>query len=226
MCKTWLKTKKIDGFFYGGFDTVFTTSVRAVTEHECWEMVQYHRCHGNQMRGDTDVYSFTTSPEGEGAWMQSKTYGTVNCLLQRLTLRKDCSLCPITSTISLISNYSEIYFAHHHDALIVWDALKANISNKCIMNEVKMGAGIVTKKNDNTFQLKDNAAQLEYFYHEKTDTICGMELHKLTNLDTAYLQISTVNLSIIYNVATGFCLTHDFGVAACNDHKQQKFILS
>jgi hypothetical protein len=108
MCKTWIKTKKIDGFFFGGFDTVFTTYVRSVTEQECWEMVQYHRCHGNQMRGDTDVFSITASPEG--AWMQSKTYGTVNCLLQRLTLRKDCSQCPITSTIG---------FAHHHDALIV-----------------------------------------------------------------------------------------------------------
>jgi hypothetical protein len=116
-------------------------------------------------------------------------------------------------------------FAHHHDALIVWDASKANISNKCIMNELKMGAGVVTRKNEKTFQLIDNAAQLEYFYQEKTDTICGRELHKLTNLDTAYLQISTVNLSIIYNVATGFCLTHDFGVAACNDLKRKRFTL-
>ena len=142
MCKSWIKTKKIDGFFFGGFDTVFTTSVRSVTEQECWEMVQYHRCHGNQMRGDTDVFSITASPEG--AWMQSKTYGKVNCLLQRLTLRKDCSNCPITSTIGLISNNYGKSFAHHHDALIAWDAAKANISKKCIMNEVKMGAGIVT----------------------------------------------------------------------------------
>ena len=65
--------KKIDGFFFCGFDTVFTTSVRSVVI-ECWEMEQYHRCHGNQMRGDTDIFSFTASPEGEGVWMQSKTY--------------------------------------------------------------------------------------------------------------------------------------------------------
>jgi hypothetical protein len=88
-----------------------------------------------------------------------------------------------------------------------------------------MGAGIVTRKDEKTFQLIDNAAQLEYFYQEKTDTICGMELHKLTNLDTAYLKILTVNSSMIYNVATGFCLTHDFGVAACNDRMRQGFIL-
>ena len=93
------------------------------------------------------------------------------------------------------------------------------------MNEVKMGAGIVTRKDEKTFQLIDNAAQLEYFYQEKTDTICGMELHKLTNLDTAYLKISTVNSSMIYNVATGFCLTHDFTVAVCNERMRQGFIL-
>jgi hypothetical protein len=177
------------------------------------------------MRGDTYIFSFTASPEGEGAWMQSKTYGTVNCLLQRLALRKDCSICPITSTIGVISNNSGISFAHHHDALIVLDASKANISNKCIVTEVQMGAGIVTKKNEKTFQVMDNAAQLEYFYQEKTDTICGMEFHKLTNLDTTYLQISTMNSSIIYNVATGFCLTHNFGIAACNANRPQGFIL-
>jgi hypothetical protein len=125
------KTKKIDGFFFGGFDTVFTTSVRSVTEQECWEMVQYHRCHDNQIRGDTDVFSFTASTEGEGALMQSKTYGIVNCLLQRLTLRKDCPNRTITSTIGLVSNNSEISFAQYHDALIVWDALNANISKQC-----------------------------------------------------------------------------------------------
>jgi hypothetical protein len=32
LCKTWIKTKKIEGFFFGGYDTVFTTSVRPVTE--------------------------------------------------------------------------------------------------------------------------------------------------------------------------------------------------
>jgi|688.fasta_scaffold334885_2 hypothetical protein len=58
----------------------------------------------------------------------------------------------------------------------------------------------------------DNAAQLEYFYQEKADTICGRELHKLVNLDSAYIQILAIGPPVsttIYNVATGFCLTHD-----------------
>ena len=52
-----------------------------------------------------------------------------------------------------------------------------------------------------------------------------MELHKLTNLDTAYLQILTLNSSRIYNVATGFCLTHDFDLAVCDPRKPHGFIL-
>jgi hypothetical protein len=143
----------------------------------------------------------------------------VNCLLQRLTLRKDCSQCPITSTIGLVSNNSGISFAHHHDALIVWDASKANISNKCIVTEVKKGAGIVNRKNEKTFQLIDNAGQLEYSYQEKTDTICGMELHKLTNLDTAYLRITPLISSAIYTVVTRLCLDIDLFPVACNAQK-------
>jgi hypothetical protein len=29
VCRTWIKTKKIEGFFFGGYDTTFTTSSQA-----------------------------------------------------------------------------------------------------------------------------------------------------------------------------------------------------
>ena len=118
--------------------------------------------------------------------------------------------------------------AHYHDALIIWDASKANISNKCIVTEVKKGAGLVTRKNEKTFQLIDNAAQLENLYQEKTDTICGIALHKLVNLDSTHLQISAIDSPVsttIYNVATGFCLTNDTCLIACNVHEPPTFTL-
>jgi hypothetical protein len=99
------------------------------------------------------------------------------------------------------------------------DGRIANISNKCIATEVKRGAGIVNRKNEKTFQLIDNAGQLEYFYQEKTDTICGMELHKLTNLDTTYLQIKHLPSAAIYNLATRVCLSIDLYPVACDAHK-------
>ncbi len=77
----------------------------------------------------------------------------------------------------------------------------------------------MTRKNEKTFQLIDNSAQLEYFYQEKIDIICGMELHKLTNLDTAYLQIKHLTSAAIYNLATRVCLSVDLYPVTCDDHK-------
>ena len=97
---------------------------------------------------------------------------------------------------------------------------------------MKTGTGIATRKNEKTFQLIDNSAQLEYFYQEKIDIICGMELHKLTNLDTAYLQIKHVTTAAIYNLATRFCLSIDLYPVACDEHeaaqnrRPHEFVLS
>jgi hypothetical protein len=85
-------------------------------------------------------------------------------LLQRLTLRKDWPHCPITSSICLISNNSEISFAYYHDPLIVWDASKTNISNKCIVTEVKMGAGIVTSLRNSASSRPSYSCILCFFY--------------------------------------------------------------
>ena len=109
---------------------------------------------------ETSINFFTASPECEGVWrlMHSKTYGIVNCLLQIIIMKKDCPRCPIYSTLGRISNNSEISFVHHQDVIIVWDASKGNISKQCFVNEVKSGSGLVMTKNEQTFQLIDNAA--------------------------------------------------------------------
>jgi hypothetical protein len=60
-----------------------------MAEKECLEMVQYYRCFENGMEGAQDFFAFTASPVDEGAWMQTKEYGIINCLLQRITLGKD-----------------------------------------------------------------------------------------------------------------------------------------
>jgi hypothetical protein len=46
-----------------------------------------------------------------------------------------------------------------------------------------------------------------------------MELHKLTNLDTTYLQIKHVTSAALYNLATRFCLSIDLYLVACDEHK-------
>ena len=122
-----------------------------MTEQECLEKVQYQRSHDNKMKGDSGVFSFIASPEAVGAWMQSKTYGVINCVVQKLKMKKDCPLCPITSTLGVVTNSSGISFVHHHDSVIVRDASKANISHQYILKEIQNGTGVVTRKDETTF---------------------------------------------------------------------------
>ncbi len=225
VCRTWIKTKKIVGYFFGAYDTTFTTSSRPVTEKECWEMAQYQRCFENSMEGEVDSFSFTTPPEGEGAWMQIKTYGLINCMLQKITIRKDCLHCPITSPFGLLTNNSGVSFVRHHDSIIVWDASKANISGQCNLKILQLGSGLVYKVDSNSLKLVDSASQLEYFYYENVETICTKSLHKLKNLDSAYLQIIAQDWSHISNVDTKLCLDTNLEEVDCNSQKPQEFIL-
>ncbi len=71
------------------------------------------------MEGSVDSFSFLASPEGDGAWMQTKEYSVVNCMLQKIINIKDCLYCPITSPFGLLTNNSEISFVRHHVSIIV-----------------------------------------------------------------------------------------------------------
>ena len=41
MCMTWRKERKIMGYFFGSFDTIYTMSVLTTTPSECARMVEY-----------------------------------------------------------------------------------------------------------------------------------------------------------------------------------------
>ena len=44
ICKAWTKIKTIDGFFFGGFDTVFSSEIQHLSENDCWRMQQTKLC--------------------------------------------------------------------------------------------------------------------------------------------------------------------------------------
>jgi hypothetical protein len=66
------------------------------------------------------------------------------------------------------------------------------------LKEIQNGTGVVTRKDEMTFQLVDDAAQLEFFYFEKIGNVCNKPLNKLKNLDIAYLQITSLDWSPVY----------------------------
>jgi hypothetical protein len=71
------------------------------------------------MKGDSGVFSFTATPEGVGALMLSKTYGVINCVVQKLKMKKYCPRCSVASTLAGVTNSSGISSVHHHDSVIV-----------------------------------------------------------------------------------------------------------
>jgi hypothetical protein len=148
------------------------------------------------MEGAQDSFAFTASPVGEGAWMQTKEYGIINFLLQRITLRKDCLNCPISSPYGILTNNSDVSLVRHHNSIIVWDA--SNISDQCRLKELKNGKGLVSKVDTSSFKLVDN---------------------------TAYLHIIAQNWYHIYNVETQICLDINMQNAPCDGQKPHEFIL-
>ena len=206
-CKAWIKQKHIEGFFFGGYDTTFSTSVEIVTDKECWRMVQAKDCAGHKMNGKDGTYSYVSSPIGEGSWMRTVTYTVKNCIVQTITFKKNCVSCPITSPYGNLNNITIPPYAVQNDVALVWDPPKIPLQDQCILRQVHTGSGIAFTLDSNTFKLIDNPAQLEFHYFGNPNVLCNMTLHKLKNIDGAYLQLSPKNWSYIYNVENNLCLS-------------------
>jgi hypothetical protein len=118
-----------------------------------------------------------------------------------------------------------VSFVRHHDSVIVWDATKANISGQCKLRELKSGSGFVHKVDSNSLKWIDDNAQLEYFYYENIEAICSKALHKLKNLDSAYLKIIAQDWTHISNAETKLCLDNNLEEVICTSQKTQEFVL-
>ena len=207
LCKTWIKEKKIDGFFFGGYDTTFSTAIAPVSERDCWDMVQTRNCAGNSMITTGNTISYTASPTGEGRWMQSIIHSLKNCIVQEITLRKDCVSCAISSPFGTIANQTEPPLAFHNDATIVWKPPKAPLRDQCFVKLIKEGAGTVTLIDRQTSVLVDHSAQLEFIYHNEPHYICNNSLLKLKNVESAYLQLLPHNWTHIFSLDNNLCLS-------------------
>jgi hypothetical protein len=98
VCKAWLKKKTIDGFFFGGYDTVFYSEIQHLSEDDCIRMQQTKLCGEKIMTEDGNQYVFTSEPTGEGVWMQTETFKAENCMLQKIILKKRLQCMPSNFT--------------------------------------------------------------------------------------------------------------------------------
>ena len=230
LCMSWIKERKITGFFFGSYDTIDSMSIQTISETECKEMVETHDCAGNVMEETSpNLFSYKASPMGEGSWMRTVTYSIKNCVVQLISLKKDCLNCPISSPFGILTNNSDISSVITHDATIIWTNPVLAPDEKCSLKRVYRGTAVITKLENGSFKLIDETNQLEFHYQPEITQICQHKFHKLLNIDTAYIQLPEKNdktWTRFYNKKSKDCLaytplTHE----TCQSTVNQKFAL-
>jgi hypothetical protein len=127
-------------------------------------------------------------------------------MVQKISLKKDCATCPTTCSFGILKEKPRETFVYHQDSVIVWIQPKRNLEKECKIKRKRKSTGTITKIDDNTYKLIDVPGQLDYIYTAETQNICDFTLHKLKNVDGAYLQVQNKNWSHIDNVETKYCL--------------------
>ena len=209
VCKAWLKKKTIDGFFFGGYDTVFYSEIQHLSEDDCIRMQQTKLCGENKMTEDGNQYVFTSEPTGEGVWMQTETFKAENCMLQKIMLKKDCSACPITSPFGPLKVNGNETFVFHDDSVIIWSKQNRNLEKECKIKQLRKSSGSIIKISENTYKLVDTPGQLDYIYTDEIQTICNYTIHKLKNINGAYVRIQPKNKTHIFNLETKLCINEN-----------------
>ena len=227
---SWIKERRITSFFFGSYDTVDSMSIQSISETECKEMVESHDCAGNIMEETSpNLFSYKVSPKGEGSWMRVVTYAIKNCVVQQISLKKDCLNCPITSPFGVLTNKSDASSVITHDATIIWTNPVLEKDEKCSLKLVHRGSAVITKMDSGIFKLIDDTHQLEFNYQPDTISICEHKFHKLLNMERAYIQIPEKNnksLTRFFNRKTKTCLSYTSNShEKCQSGLDQKFIL-
>jgi hypothetical protein len=184
------KRKKIDGYFFGSYDTTFDTYVVTVSEAECRHMQNFKTCFGNQLNWNGEFYQFEKSPSGEGTWMQTVTYKTVNCIVKTTKLSKSCDNCSIKSSFGTLSNDSAVQTAVHNQVRFIWENPKRSKPQTCELKKVITGTGYITKHSEVAYRLVDGDNQLEFIYNRSATTKCDQEqINQILGLPDAFLSI-------------------------------------
>jgi hypothetical protein len=88
ICKAWKKIKTIDGFFFGGFNTVFFSEINHLSKNDCWRTQTTKLCGDNKMIEDGGQLSFTSTPNGEVVRIKKKTFKSENYMIQKIIMKK------------------------------------------------------------------------------------------------------------------------------------------
>lgn len=230
-CWAWIHEKKIVGSFLYTFDTTTRKSIIQVTDEDCWKMATSKDCYGNKMTVEGDTATFHREPIGEGHWWSTDVYTTRQCIVENITLHKECPLCPIESPYGPLSDSPYAETDTHNNIRIGWRMpnLFAN-PKKFKLRGIKYGRGFLHSNDNETIRLTDTKNQLDYIFYTRTELIENKTVHPLVNLRNSYIELfpdprTTVRFR---NKNSGKCLAVNASFAlitdSCDeDHPNQHF---
>ena len=228
LCMAWVKERKITGYFFGSYDTIDTMRILTLSAEECRKMMFTHECDGNAMKETkANTFAYTASPHGEGSWMRTVTYSVKNCVVQEVTLKRDCLNCPITAPSGILTNNTEATSVITGTSTFIWTLPMLQDDERCLLKKVHDGTGIISQLGDGSSKIIDESNQLEFHYESKTTPICKHTFHKLVNMHGAYVEFKDSIIkrgTHLYNKQSKKCLNHEvMSQEQCQPIDSQKF---
>lgn len=176
----WVEKKTIKGSFWAGaYDTTFSKETIPVDEPTCLKMVDFKLCgpDSNEMKTLGNVSSFIKKPvAGEGAWLSTKEYSVINCVLTNIALTLEHREGPVISPFGIIAESPDDEKACIKDGTVLWvkDPKLVNFTTSCKLDKIMSRHGKVFSIDGiNMSRLVDINQQLEYIILNKRENLCG-----------------------------------------------------
>lgn len=169
LCHRWRRQIEVSVSITFSRDTVPSTTAEDTSPEECWDMARRLSCRGEQMIRSGEKWTYEAKPEGTGYWWSTTTYTTHNCMVEEITLEKECNDCPILTPFGPV-NSTEGFYSHNHN-MVVWKTTWTMVSPS-ELSVVGTGQGILypIDPSNNSRRLEDKENQLEFHLDLKNET--------------------------------------------------------
>jgi hypothetical protein len=185
-------------FWYGSYAIDRRQTEEIVSPAECYYMKETLNCLENKMsarEGASNVWEYTKQPEGEPRWNTESVYKETNCIVEEITLHRECNDCPIITSYGSLGKPSEAFIVLNH-ITIVWHGMDVK-QRECEFRRIGVGSGVLDNvKGEYPYRLKDVALQMNYLLSEDVVTPCIKNFNgtvkRLRGSESIYVKIAAV----------------------------------
>lgn len=149
------------------------------------------------MKRDGNKWIFEEEPRGDGQWMQSIDYTTLNCIVEEIELEKACDDCPITPPLGELGNDTTAGVAKHNHVIVVWRDNPRFHHQRCEVRKIESGQGILYEATTTeASRIKDKERQLDFFILPESKFPCNMPnntFYPVQGMDSVFITYARLN---------------------------------